>query len=81
MIRVQGSSGRYPAPRWKVALSVTQLTRRGSRVTTFSREYEVPGKTKRTAIARVLSYWQRKYKRRIGKSTIIEIARVRRIRR
>ena len=79
MIRVPGSSGRYPAPRWKVSLSVTQLTRRGERVTTFERDYQVPGKAKRTAIARVLSFWQRKYKRRIGRSTIVEISRIRRI--
>ena len=80
MIRVPHSSGRYPAPRWKVALSVTQLTGRGERVTTFEREYQVPGKCKRTAIARVLSFWQRKYKRRIGRSTIVEISRIRRVR-
>lgn len=80
MIRVPNSSGRYPLPRWKVMLRVTNLTRRGERVTTFEREYQVPGKTKRTAIARVLSFWQDKYKRKIGRSTVIEFSRIRRVR-
>lgn len=79
MIRVPGSSGRYPLPRWKMRLVVTQATRRGARVTTWEKEYEVAAKVKRTAIARVLQHWQKKYLRRIGRSTVVEIKNMRRV--
>jgi hypothetical protein len=80
VIRVPHSSGRYPRPRWKMKLRVTQLTRRGERVTTFERDYESSGKTKRTGLWRVIHWWQRHYKRRIGRSTVVEVLNIRRVR-
>lgn len=79
MIRVPHSSGRYPAPTWRVTLKVYREDAPGAQVLTFNRTYEIEAKTADTAMGRVLRFWKRRARgraQRIGRGTAVMLQAV-----